>query len=178
MLSADCANNCRSCRCSHCASQGKAPFGVWLYCVAGHSDIGFFRPSGARGQLHPRLRTCNRNGGWTCHAPAVGGRDSGQVSSGALSPTNAASYWSAGNVVLLRSDLPRFLRTGLFAPSGDPNYGPEISIHTNNGFAGDCIALCWYDHGLLVGSPQFRCDWKTYYLKQLKPGIYSYYVGK
>ena len=97
---------------------------------------------------------------------------------GAFSTNNAASYWSAGNVVLLRSDLPPFLTTGLFAPSGDPYYGPEISIRPNNGLAGDCIALCWYDHGLLVGSPQFRSDWRTDYRKQLMPGIYSYYSGK
>jgi hypothetical protein len=102
---------------------------------------------------------------------------------GALTSTNAASYWSAGDEALLKSDLPSFLMTGLFAPSGDPCYGPEISIRTNNGrwgggSTGDCIALCWYDHGLLVGSSHFKCGWNPYYCQQLTPGIYSYYVGK
>ena len=97
---------------------------------------------------------------------------------GTLSTTNAASYWSAGEAVLMRRDLPPFLTTGIFAPGGDPNYGPEISIRTNDHRAGECIAFCWYDHGLVVGSAQFMSDWRTQYFKQLRPGVYSYYMGK
>jgi hypothetical protein len=89
-----------------------------------------------------------------------------------------ASYWSPGNVTLSTNDLPPFLKTGLFAPTSIPNYGPEISISTNNDFAGDCITISWYDHGLLVGSASYTNNWRPNFGRQLKPGVYSYYVGK
>ena len=99
---------------------------------------------------------------------------------GAVS-TNAPSYWNPGDVMLPPESLPPFLKTGTFASLGVPNFGPEISVCTNGGrlgIGGECIAISWYLHGLLVGPPQFKNDWNPWYCKELAPGVYSYHGMK
>jgi hypothetical protein len=94
---------------------------------------------------------------------------------------NQTSYWNPGDVMLDQNSLPSFLKTGVFTPLNIPNFGPEISVVTNAnrlGVSGDCIAISWYLHGLLIGPPGFRNDWNPWYCKELAPGVYSYHGVK
>ena len=95
--------------------------------------------------------------------------------------TNKPSYWNPGDVMLDRQLLPSFLTNGVFAHLDVPNFGPEFSVVTNtkrSGDSGECVAISWYLHGLFVGPPDFRIDWKPWYCKQLAPGVYVYHGMK
>lgn len=97
------------------------------------------------------------------------------------STTNTPSYWNPGDVLLDADSLPCFLKTGVFTPLGVYNFGPEFSVVTNGGrfgFSGECVAISWYLHGLLVGPPEFKSEWDPWYCKQLAPGVYSYHGMK
>lgn len=100
---------------------------------------------------------------------------------GAFSATNTPSYWSPGDVLIAPEDLPPLLKTGIFAPTGAYNFGPEVSICARDGKVGlqaDCIAVSWYLHGLLIGGPDFKSTWNPWYCEQMAPGVYSYHVMK
>lgn len=95
--------------------------------------------------------------------------------------TNEPSYWSPGDVVLDRQSLPPFLKTGVFKPLDVRYFGPEVSVVTNSGrlgVSGECIAVSWYLHGLLIGKPGFKNDWNPWYCRELAPGVYSYHGMK
>ena len=101
--------------------------------------------------------------------------------SGGRVTTNEPSFWNPGDVMLDRQSLPSFLTTGVFTPLNLPNFGPEVSVVTNAGrigLSGECIAISWYLHGLLVGPPEFKNDWHPWYRKELAPGVYSYHGMK
>lgn len=100
---------------------------------------------------------------------------------GAGITTNEPAYWNPGDVMLDRQSLPPFLKTGVFKPLDVQNFGPEVSVVTNGGrfgVSGECIAVSWYLHGLLIGPPGFRNDWNPWYCKELAPGVYSYHGMK
>jgi hypothetical protein len=95
--------------------------------------------------------------------------------------TNKPAYWNPGDVMLDRTSLPSFLTSGAFFPLNVPHFGPEISVVTNTnrfGISGECIAISWYLHGLLVGPPDFKTEWNPWYGKELAPGVNSYHGMK
>lgn len=91
------------------------------------------------------------------------------------------SYWNPGDVLISTNDLPEFLKTGIFKPSGVYNFGPEVSICKSGGKIGvrqNCIAVSWYLHGVLIGSPNFTNQWNPWYCKEIAAGVYSYHGMK
>ena len=83
--------------------------------------------------------------------------------------------------MLDRQSLPVFVTNGVFTPLDVHNFGPEISVVTATnrfGISGECIAISWYLHGLLIGPPEFKTDWNPWYCKELAPGVYSYHGMK
>lgn len=91
--------------------------------------------------------------------------------------TNKPSHWNPGDVIIPSNSLPAFLTTGVFRTLNVPNFGPEISVCTNGGrfgVGGECVAIAWYEHGFLIGPPEFRCEWNPWYCEQIAPGVYSY----
>lgn len=100
-----------------------------------------------------------------------------QFENGQIKSVGEPSYWNPGEVLISSNDLPEFLKTGIFKPSGVYNFGPEISICKTGGKIGasqNCIAISWYLHGVLVGSPNFTNHWNPWYCKEIAPGVYSY----
>ena len=100
---------------------------------------------------------------------------------GQLKSEGEPSYWNPGEVLISTNDLPEFLKTGIFKPSGVYNFGPEVSICKSAGKIGvsqNCIAISWYLHGVLIGSPNFTNQWNPWYCKEIAPGIYSYHGMK
>ncbi len=96
---------------------------------------------------------------------------------GQLKSVGEPSYWNPGEVLISTNDLPEFLKTGIFKPSGVYNFGPEVSICKSGGKIGvsqNCIAISWYLHGLLIGPPNFTNQWNPWYCKEIAPGVYSY----
>jgi len=39
-----------------------------------------------------------------------------------------------------------------------------------------CVNAHWYLHGLVVGPPAYRSNWKGWYDREVIPGIYAYYL--
>lgn len=91
---------------------------------------------------------------------------------------------SSGNpveVALEPHELPEFLKIGVFSLSEIPDYGPEISIRANQKHfkaGGECIAISWHDHGLLIGRSDFESEAVSGYWNEIRPGVYSYQMGK
>lgn len=83
-------------------------------------------------------------------------------------------YWSFGSIKLADEEIPVFiknvwpkrLRAGL--------QEPDVSVTYN----GDCIAISWYLHGILVGPKDYVENGTYWYLRQVKPGVYVYGVEK
>jgi len=104
-----------------------------------------------------------------------------EAHAGGMASTNPPSYWNPGDVLVVTDRLPSYLRNGIFASSGVSNFGPEVSVCTNGGrlgIHGECIAISWYLHGILVGAPGFKTDWNPWYCEELAPGVYSYHCMK
>ena len=96
---------------------------------------------------------------------------------GQIKSAGEPSYWSPGEVLISTNDLLEFLKTGIFKPSGVYNFGPEVSICKRGGKIGvsqNCVAVSWYLHGVLVGSPNFTNAWNPWHCKEIAPGVYSY----
>jgi len=92
-----------------------------------------------------------------------------------------SAYWSPGDRLIADSEVPEMLTSGIFKQTGLPNFGPEISICSLNGEftgGGECIAVSWYLHGLLLGRTDFRTTWNPWYQNELAPGVYSYHGMK
>lgn len=83
-------------------------------------------------------------------------------------------YWSQGSIKLADEEIPEFIKDVWPEPLHAGLQEPDVSVTLN----GDCIAICWYLHGILVG-PTDYVEYDTFwYLRQVKPGIYVYGVEK
>jgi len=71
-------------------------------------------------------------------------------------------------------EVPDFLKKGLFASSRD---GPTIEINTEIDKR-PIVKISWYVHGILIGDQDYKTSWEPWYIKKLKPGIYTYHVEK
>jgi hypothetical protein len=100
-----------------------------------------------------------------------------QYQNGRIKSAGEPAYWNPGDVLISTNNLPEFLKTGIFKPSGVYNFGPEVSICKSGGKIGvskNCIAVSWYLHGALIGSPNFTNQWNPWYCKEIAAGVYSY----
>lgn len=99
---------------------------------------------------------------------------------GQLKTEGEAMYWSAGTLRIAESELPEFLKSGMYKRT-EHFWGPEFAIQTgDSGFdgTGTCVAVSWYLHGVLIGKEDYTTDWNPWYRRRLAPGIYSYHGMK
>lgn len=91
--------------------------------------------------------------------------------SGTLATNGAASYWSVGTVRLAASEIPDFITRAW-------SEQPEVSVRISQTGQPECVAICWYLHGLAVGSPEYILSFQPWCMNQVKPGIYAYHLYK
>lgn len=93
--------------------------------------------------------------------------------SGEIQTNGQASYWSPGKVRLADEEMPDFVKQ--WAKTHRYERLPELSIvATTNGEA-ECIAICWYEYGIVVGPPEYRLSFWSRFNTQIKPGVFAYH---
>lgn len=101
---------------------------------------------------------------------------------GRLSTSTNAPYWAIGKATLDSSEVPPTIETlwrdkpsiGIAEVTSEewitiPSHESARQKKENR-----CIVFSWYLSGILVGSPDFRCNWNPWYLREIAPGIYAY----
>ncbi len=104
-----------------------------------------------------------------------------RYAAGSPEPIQTPAYWDPGDLGFAPENLPSFLKSGIFQPSGIENDGPEVSLGKAGGRLGAnglCLVISWYNHGLIMGSPDLTLQWNPFYCKSVSPGLYIYHTSK
>jgi len=81
-------------------------------------------------------------------------------------------YRSPGRVRLPSRQIPDRVRYCFSEPLAD------VSFHLDASGRADCVVLCWGLKGLYIGPPTCRISQEQWYIRQVKPGIYTYFQYK
>ncbi len=87
-------------------------------------------------------------------------------------------YWSQGDIKLADEEVPEFIKKVWPKQLHAGLQEPDVSVKLDKYDVPECIAVCWYLHGILVGPKDYVVNGTYWYLRQVKPGIYVYGVEK
>lgn len=90
---------------------------------------------------------------------------------GKLKTSGKVAYWSMGSVMLDTQEVPEFLKRAW-------GKQPEVAVRLSSSGAPECVTVCWYLSGILVGPRDYATTLSPWYLRKVRPGVYTYFIEK